>query len=290
MKVIKELHVLVGLPGSGKTTFASKFKAPNDYMTRYNKPKYADIIDFDAIYRKVGFTDKLQIDRSKIDKMAYPPLYYNILILDGLFLTQNDVEWVLGLYLDSEKFTSRYTVEKVIVDYWIPDKEACLWNDKGRRNVGAALSIELFELERIDVKKIESKFGVKTKLELHSIVWKPGYMTVIEEDSKLYCQVVDSKYLESDTWSLGGEIWGWDGSKHSASAEPPLNFDAFDELLEKVCPTITFLQYKKLYNACVTMEEKTNSDYYSRIEVAYWRCDLEKLWDMLEEMGIATLN
>ena len=65
-----------------------------------------------------------------------------------------------------------------------------------------------------------------------------------------------------------------------------LNFDEFDELIEKICPTITFLQYKKLYKNCVRMEERDNSDYYSSTREAYWRCDLKELWNMLDEMGL----
>ena len=282
-KIIKELHILVGLPASGKTTFANQYKCNSDYGYRYYKDKYADVIDFDEIYKKAGLKDNGKVNCEKVAKMALRPLYYNILILDGLFVSQEEVEWVLGLYLNSEKFN--YSVEKIVVDYWIPDKEACLWNDKGRRNVDSALTIKSIDLPRIDVKKIEQKFGIKTKLELHSVVRKPEYQVFVEENDVQ--NIKDSKYLESDTWSLGGESWGWDGSKHPVSAETPCNFDAFDELLEKICPTITFLQYKKLYNKCVTMEEKVDSDYYSRVNIGYYRCDLEKLWAMLNEMGIS---
>ena len=291
MKTIKELHVLVGLPGSGKTTFASQYKdiIRDSYGYSYTNrkaKKFADIIDYDAIYKKVGFDDKLQINREKIMKMALPRLKYDILILDGLFVTQNEVEWVLSVYLDNPKFTDNFTVEKIIVDYWVADKEACLWNDRGRRNVGAAVSIQLLELDRIDVKQIQERFCIKTKLELHTIVRKPEYRVFVEEND--IQSVYDDKYLHSCRWSLGGECWGWDGSRHPLSADEPCNFDEFDELLEKICPTITFLQYKKLYKNCVTLEERDNSDYYSRCTEAYWRCDLEKLWDMLEEMGITT--
>ena len=182
MKTIKELHVLVGLPGSGKTTFASQYKdiIRDSYGYSYTNrkaKKFADIIDYDAIYKKVGFDDKLQINREKIMKMALPRLKYDILILDGLFVTQNEVEWVLSVYLDNPKFTDNFTVEKIIVDYWVADKEACLWNDRGRRNIGAAVSIQLLELDRIDVKQIQERFGIKTKLELHTIVRKPEYRT-----------------------------------------------------------------------------------------------------------------
>lgn len=292
MKTVKELHVLVGLPGSGKTTFANQFRdvTYDEYgysHTNYRAKKYADIIDYDAIYKKVGFTDKLEINKEKVLKMALPRLKYDIMILDGLFVTQKDVEWVLSVYLDNPKFTERITVEKIIVDSWIPDKEACLWNDRGRRNIGAAVSIQLLEQEKINVKQIEKRFGIKTKLELHSIARKPEYRIFVEENN--IKSVHEGKYLDSATWCLGGEAWGWDGGKHNIGAEQPNNFDEFDELIEKICPTITFLQYKKLYKNCVTMEEKDNSDYYSRTTEGFWRCDLEKLWNMLEGMGIATV-
>ena len=32
--------------------------------------------------------------------------------------------------------------------------------------------------------------------------------------------------------------------------------------------------------------KRDNSDYYSSTREAYWRCDLEELWDMLEEMDL----
>lgn len=289
MKTIKELHVLVGLPGSGKTTFASQYsdRVRDSYGFSYvnsKAKKFADIIDYDAIYKKVGFNDKLQINKDKILKMALPRLKYDIMILDGLFVTQEDVEWVLSVYLDNPKFTENFTVEKIIVDSWIPDKEACLWNDRGRRNIGAAFSIKIMEQEKIDVKQIEKRFGIKTKLELHSIARKPDYRIFVEEND--IKSVHDSKYLDSSTWSLGGEAWGWDGGKHTISPDEPCNFDEFDELIEKICPTITFLQYKKLYKNCVRMEERDNSDYYSSTREAYWRCDLKELWDMLDEMGL----
>ena len=98
--------------------------------------------------------------------MALPRLKYDILILDGLFVTQNDVEWVLSVYLNNPKFTDNFTVEKIIVDSWIPDKEACLWNDRGRRNIGAAVSIQLLEQEKIDVK---ISFEAPLELGLHGI-------------------------------------------------------------------------------------------------------------------------
>ena len=74
--------------------------------------------------------------------MALPRLRYDTLILDGLFLTQKDVEWVLSVYLDNPKFFENFKVEKIIIDYWTPDKQACLWNDRGRRSIDSKKSID----------------------------------------------------------------------------------------------------------------------------------------------------
>jgi hypothetical protein len=101
---------------------------------------------------------------------------------------------------------------------------------------------------------------------------------------------VNGKYLESQSWCLGGKSYDWHGSEHYLSAENPLNFDEFDELLEKICPQITYLQYKKIYAKCVTMEERSASDYYTQAREGFWKCDLEKLYEMLEEMGLYKLG
>jgi hypothetical protein len=295
-RIIKELHVLVGLPGSGKTTFTKQYEPT--YLDAYSgvrRPnikakKHALIVDYDEIFRKVGFTDKLNINREKIANMPLPNIQYQYLILDGLFITQADVEWVIGLYLNDFQFKTQYTVEKIIVDVWKPDKEKCLWNDRARqdvRNCSSALSIRVMEPERIDIKAIEDRFGVKTKLELHDVVRAPAYKIMIAEND-LY--KVNGKYLESANWCLGGKSYHWSGSESYLPAEDPLNFDAFDELLEKICPQITYLQYKKIYAKCVTKEERSNCDYYTQAREGYWRCDLEKLYKMLEEMGLYHLD
>ena len=291
-KTIKELHVLVGLPGSGKTTWTKQYEPTyldpyyGTHRANLKTKKPAHIIDYDEIYRKVGFTDKLNINREKIEKMAIPNIQHQYLILDGLFISQADVEWVVRVYLNNPKFTEKYTVEKIIIDVWKPNKEACLWNDRARRcerGIGSELSIRVIEPERIDIKKIEEKFGIKTKLELHDVVRAPAYEIMVTEND-LY--KVNGKYLESQAWCLGGKSYHWSGSESVLYAEDPINFDEFDELLEKVCPQITYLQYKKIYAKCVTKEERSNCDYYTQAREGFWRCDLEKLYEMLEEMGL----
>ena len=288
MRTIKELHVLSGLPGSGKSTFAKQYEPTylDPYSgTRRPNPrtkKPAFVVDYDELYRKAGRVCNLDV----VNKAPINNIKYEYMILDGLFITQTDIECVIGTYLNNPKFTEKYTVEKIIIDVWKPDKESCIWNDRARRDVrgyGAELSIRTMNPERIDIKVIEDKFGVKTKLELHDVVRAPAYQVMIAENDM---HNVVGKYLESDSWCLGGVSYSWTGEKFPLSPERSRNFDAFDNLLEKICPQITFLQYKKIYAKCVTEEERSSSDYYTNAREGYWCCDLEKLYVMLEEMGL----
>ena len=69
-RIIKEMHVLVGLPGSGKTTFAEQYNPA--HLDRYHMPKAkkpAYIVDYDEIYRQVGLASDLTINKDKIEKI-----------------------------------------------------------------------------------------------------------------------------------------------------------------------------------------------------------------------------
>jgi hypothetical protein len=98
----------------------------------------------------------------------------------------------------------------------------------------------------------------------------------------------DKQYLCSDTWSLGGESWSYDGEPAgSIMPEPqPASFKEFDDLLLKVCPDIAFMQYKKLYNETVTIKTKDDSDYYSKEIVAFYSCDITKLYGIMRELSL----
>jgi hypothetical protein len=282
MKTIKEMHVLVGLPGSGKTTFTKQFNL-NTYTP--SKRNEADIIDFDAIFKQCFVIGCPNSTRENIECRPLPVLYHNKVVLDGLFVNQEEVEWVLGLFLNDAKFRKQHSVEKIIVHVWKPDKDACRWNDMARhgsRHIFSQFSIDCLDIGYIDVDDIEEKFGIKTQLKLHDIIRAPAYQVMVAQNNIRN----NGKYLESSTWSLGGTSYGLSGSEHHFSAEQPVEFEEFDELLERICPQITYLQYKKVNRACVTMEERPISDYYTSGNEGYWRCDLEKLYEMLTEMEL----
>lgn len=283
MKTINELHLLVGLPGSGKTTFAKTFEAQT-YYSRVERE--GTIIDYDTIYRKCLDSRAGLVNRDRVSRYAYPFNPKSILILDGLFISQEEYEWVLSLYLDGEG-KKKYKVLKVIIDYWTPDKESCIWNDRGRREWKSTFSIKAIEIDKPDIKAIEEKFGVKTTWVVHSVVRKPDYLVYMLENG---VDVKEDKYLYSDTWSLGGNGHSWQGQSYTIDSESPVEFTQLDDLLEKICPNITYLQYKKVYSYSVEMKSRSCQDYYSDAQEGYYICDLDKLYSKLVELGVIQVN
>lgn len=111
----------------------------------------------------------------------------------------------------------------------------------------------------------------------------------------MFCDVnniVNKEQLLSDSWSLGGTFGNcWNDKLGTLSPESPKPFKEFDELLERICPNLTFLQYKKLERECTEIAEYEERDYYGGIEYrSYHKCDLRKLYNLLDEMGYINLE
>lgn len=277
-KSIKELHITVGMPGSGKTTFV------ND-KSNFPGAERVQVNDFDKVFKKLKKENPDKpIDIEKVREMVFQYNTPNVIAIDGLFLTQKDVEWALSVYLDSDYFLKYFNIKKVVVDYWKFDKEACLWNDKGRRSQNSVATIKSAKMEKPDIEQIEKRFGVPTKMVEHEIVRKSIYKVFAD------CLGIpleeDNKYFYSDTWRTGGEYSSWNSdSTTRMDSEAPCEFELFDEVMERICPNITFLQYKKLYRSCVELGTRHQSDYYSWWDEDFYKCNIEKLYDMLFEMG-----
>lgn len=66
-------------------------------------------------------------------------------------------------------------------------------------------------------------------------------------------------------WTIGGLTGGncWGGTANiPRTAEPEPEFEALDKILAEVCPNISFLQYKRLCQAIIKIEEETENCYY----------------------------
>mgnify|MGYP003681964579 CR=1 FL=1 len=90
------------------------------------------------------------------------------------------------------------------------------------------------------------------------------------------------------TWMTGG-AWGgncWDDSdpgSYCPDPEPEPEFTDLDQILEKIAPNLTFLQYKRLMSK-VQYDTSTNHEYYgNHTTYASRSIQIDDIWDFLEE-------
>jgi hypothetical protein len=274
-----EINILMGLPGSGKSTWRIKNEPTesrrmyvssfccDDYMWNdnyeYNYGRYKTIPDIVKRY--------LDINNNS-----------NFICIDGLFTTNAQIQEVIDVvhtrlpkFRNDEDFV-------IVIHHWKEDREACLFNDKYRRELSSETSIKNLPLE--DPKNYEFDSILKIKIVYHDVVRKTVYEGVFEPLSAF------NKFdgiLTSNSWTTGG-TWGncW-GDKGECEPEPQPEFEEFDRLIERVAPNITFMKYKRLYSECVEILNDYECDYYGgRRTTARYRCDLKKLYDMMEEMNL----
>ena len=63
--------------------------------------------------------------------------------------------------------------------------------------------------------------------------------------------------------------------------------EKFDEILMDLCPNISFLQYKNIYNKCVKSTTTTSYEYYGNSTVYYiLYCTVKNLYDILMDMNL----
>lgn len=99
---------------------------------------------------------------------------------------------------------------------------------------------------------------------------------------------LENDTLVSKTWSGGGTAGScWNDDLSTISPDTPLEFVEFDDMLNEICPNITFLQYKTLRNKCTEIVQYESRDYYGGCETyLYHKCDLEKLWGIMKQMQL----
>lgn len=94
-------------------------------------------------------------------------------------------------------------------------------------------------------------------------------------------------------WCTGGQSGGscWGGEHYPVSGDPEPEFEDLDQILEAVCPGISFLQYKRLCQEVIEFEEDAKghggSDYYGNYRTySAKKVNLRKLYDTLVEKGL----
>lgn len=261
---MKKLFILVGLPGSGKTYFANYQES-----ALWKTVKHVEL-------------DKYKDDNKNIDEILTSIKFDSeTTIIDGLILTTNDIIHLLDTI-------GTDGIDEIQIHYWIPDRDICLWNDKGRREISSCETIKNAYIEEPNIAEISKKYPRDNIcLVKHTVIKKPFWKHKKQyQDLKIVLK--DGKYLYSESWSLGGTYCNCWGNTGRCLPDPqPTSFKDFDKLLETICPDISFLKYKKLYEASVSIATKVENDYYGgSVEYAFYQCDIDELLSMLIEMEI----
>jgi len=287
------VEILVGLPGSGKTYYAKEQGVHPDvcFADRSKEKAMYICTDKDAYYGRKPRTIEQIIHNHEFGRwIMYHNQNWDHWIIDGLFLT-NDVQHkvVDALYNEINKYIDDIKL-KIRFVYFKEDREACLYNDRERnRNKLANITIVNADYEKPDIDTLQKDFP---KFEFELLEKEVHKMNIFESKFLTRASYYDENELRSDTWCLGG-TWGncWGDSGQVGADEQPTEFKEFDELLLDICPNITFLQYKALYGATVTIETEEEHDYYGgSVENAYYKCDLKELYDKMVQMGLISEN
>ena len=211
--------------------------------------------------------------------------WQSTVVLDGLFLTNNDIFNAITFF---SEYASCGGIE-VIVHRWNEDRETCVKNDGGRREKKSTGTILNATYEEVDVEALNNrlqKYGAKnikvTEVVRHDVVLKPDWIRYF----KACADFGRDGKLRSATWSLGGEYGSCYGGTSRSDGEEPLDFDELDNLLDKKCPELKYRDYREIKKKCISTEETTQSEYYGGYtNYMNWVCDLKKMYDLLHELG-----
>ena len=284
-------NIMMGLPGSGKTYFCTQSNNHFDYNTQYI---YVDLDKYKDDDKDI--TDILwdEFDYKYLTTQRYYNNKKRDVYIDGLILNKDILQKIICTCL-TYTHNCDCTISFVI-HMWDDNRKVCINNDRyrvksGQRETSSEFTIEHINFEKVlveDVREMISKITEKdcsVKIEKHKVYELCSYNTIIEPFENGW---KDKGFLVSDTWSGGGTCGScWDDNLSTISADPIPEFEAFNEMLLKICPSISFLQYKKLYNSSVIVDETKEYDYYGGCETIFkYKCDLKKLYSELLDMGL----
>lgn len=108
-------------------------------------------------------------------------------------------------------------------------------------------------------------------------------------DNRFWPNGSNTRYVV--TWTTGGltggNCWG-DDANEAVEAEDEPNLDALDNFLEKICPQITFLQYRRLMkNIVIRGNGETDYEYYGNYRTMGEKSFIyRELYDALVEKGL----
>lgn len=263
-----DVLIAMGLPASGKTTFL---------MNEYHKleSKFTKYLSIDKLSEKEIKKTIMNINK-KCDN----------LIIDGLFLKNNDISKVLNLITESVNEPLN-----VILYHFEENRAKCLHNDLGRRKEDSTITIinALYEkvdkLEILDGLTIGAYNNVKDIKVIELKIQKKKKYQIFAEANNC------DKKICSDRWATGGNYCDCWGNDTEVTPEGPYEFEKLKEILEKNCKGLTQEQYKEIFDSCVYIDYDEDHDYYGGcVEYEMYVCDIETLFDKLKEMNLLEID
>lgn len=280
---------MYGLPGSGKSYFCSK-----------NCTKQDIYIDLDGYYKEHVFSCARKTFAEWAEDCICIKLRYTHenTFIDGLISTHEELAYVIRATIDTIRSYGETDMPLFVIHAWNEDRDACFWNDVGRRRENSIFTITHRKYEPLCIedvwKAVGNDYVAKAEFNIckHVVTRKPAYKEWfgkcginMSEDYDKYTQKfkkVDRLY--SDSWSKGGEICSYDGASCSVDADNPCEFTQLYDLLLSIDENIPFRIVRKILDEIVHIEECKYGDYYGGQQTdARYYVSLEELYEYLEE-------
>ena len=263
----KEVILLWGLPGCGKTTYAE-----NQVGTGWISEKASvQVVSGDSLMSRHK-ENLLEAIVKKVLVRIRPKQVHKVIVDSLLTTNAMAAEMMEKIQADSKESLTF----KII--YWKEDRELCLFNDSGRRSTSSETTIKNMTFETPDPVTLHlPKTHITKKQTVRKPTWKKWAAERKIED-----------FIKSNSWCTGGAIGSYlDNEIRPISPdEKPDSFDELDKILEVISPNMTFLQYKRIYRECVSLTTNHSTDYYGGwSDTATYVCSIEKLFNELLQMG-----
>lgn len=287
-------NIMMGLPGSGKTHYCKNQHDFNNYDVEYI------YIDLDEHMKETSDVGEILWDEFNKKCLTEQRYYYENkkrdVYIDGLILNKDILKKIICACITYTNDSSYTSTVSFVIHMWDDDRKVCIHNDKyrvesGQRTESSEITIRNIVYESIfkrDIENIISSITEQTypiHIINHEVYKVSSYNTILEPYKN---DNHGKEFLVSNTWSGGGTAGScWSDGLTTISADPIPEFTEFDDMLLNICPNISFLQYKKLYNSCVIVDEYQERDYYGGSETIYqYICDLKKLYNEMLDMNL----
>lgn len=252
MRYIEKLHIMMGLPGSGKSSLADEIKKADD--------RNIYVIHADEEREKMCvWGDRYEI-RDYVRQGMDNWRGQTQVVVDGLVLTNDHIFNVAAFFLEYA-----YGILEVVVHRFDEDRETCINNDGGRRERKSTRTIMGAQYEEVDIETLNKRllvYGAKNvqvaEVICHKVELKPDWYRFFKDQVDIWG---DGK-LRSQSWSLGGMHGSCYGGKSYSDGEEPYEFTELDELLDEKCPDLAYKHFRAIRTECIKTEEREESEYY----------------------------